>query len=84
MDAAAIDGVRFWIKPARRFEPVRPDEQGWPAHAMIHAVGSIAELEAYLWSEAPARNARERSERGWDGLLRTERRSGRTAFAAPG
>jgi Domain of unknown function (DUF4286) len=61
---------------ARRFKLETPDDDGWPAHAMIYGIESVEALKVYFEGEASRRYAKEREEIGLDALLRMDRNWG--------
>jgi hypothetical protein len=65
----------------RRYRLIEPDEEGWPAFAMIYGVESLEALEAYFQSEATACYAKEREDLGLNDLLKMDRNWGTQEFA---
>ena len=65
----------------RRYRLVEPDDEGWPAFAMVYGVESLDALNAYFQSEATARYAREREELGLNDLLKMDRNWGALEYA---
>jgi len=71
---------------AKRVKLLNEDaaHDGWPAFAMIYATESLDALYGYFKSDAPARFAAERADKGLDELLRVERDWGVVEFSATG
>lgn len=65
----------------RRYRLAEPDDEGWPAYAMIYGVESIEALETYFDSDATKRYAQERIDLGLDDLLKMDRSWGSLEFA---
>lgn len=65
---------------ARRFTLEEPDDEGWPAFAMIYGVESLEALKTYFESAAAKGYAEERAQLGLDSLLKMDRNWGVTAL----
>lgn len=76
-DVVAQPGFLF----TRRYKLAEPDDDGWPAYAMLYGVSSTKALEAYFNSDATRRYAREREELGLDSLLKVDRAWGELEYA---
>lgn len=76
-DVVKQPGFRY----ARRFKLEEPDQDGWPAYAMIYGVESLAALKEYFESEATKRYAAEREALGLSPLLRMDRNWGVTELS---
>ncbi|MDH3232136.1 MAG: DUF4286 family protein [Alphaproteobacteria bacterium] len=65
---------------ARRFTLEEPDDEGWPAFAMLYGVESLEALKTYFESEAAKGYGAERAQLGLDALLKMDRNWGVTAL----
>jgi len=68
-EVMAAPGFR-WARRLRLANADAADEDGWPGFAMVYGVESLEHLHRFFKSDAPARFAAERAEKGLDPLVR--------------